>query len=130
MNPVQNAYTALWTEYQELTSSIPLLNVIRRILQYYFLELCGYQGSNIRDIILKKNKSEFIKKRADGTIDDTDYHLASSMLSYIDNECSFIDGFNLVQEAVDPEQYRKVMKKIFEKLEQSQHYRMMTHEKD
>ena len=83
VNPVQNAYTALWTEYQELTSSIPLLNVIRRILQYYFLELCGYQGSNIRDIILKKNKSEFIKKRADGTIDDTDYHLASSMLSYI-----------------------------------------------
>lgn len=27
----------------------------------------------------------------------------SSMLSYIDNECSFIDGFNLVQESVDPE---------------------------
>lgn len=130
VNPVQNAYTALWTEYQELQSSIPLLNVIRRILQYYFLELCGYQGSNIRDIILKKNKSEFIKKRPDGTIDDMDYHLASSMLSYIDNECSFIDGFNLVQESVDPEQYRKVMKKIFEKLDQSQHYRMMTHEKD
>lgn len=129
INPVQNAYTALWTEYQELTSSIPLLNVIRRILQYYFLELCGYQGSNIRDIILKKYKPEFITKRADGTIDDTDYHLASSMLSYIDNECSFIDGFNLVQESVDPEQYRKVMKKIFEKLDQSQHYRMMTHKK-
>ncbi len=54
----------------------------------------------------------------------------SSMLSYIDNECSFIDGFNLVQEAVDPEQYHKVMKKIFEKLDQSQHYRMMTHDKD
>ena len=129
INPVQNAYTALWTEYQELTSSIPLLNVIRRILQYYFLELCGYQGSNIRDIILNKYKLEFITKRADGTIDDTDYHLASSMLSYIDNECSFIDGFNLVQESVDPEQYRKVMKKIFEKLDQSQHYRMMTHKK-
>lgn len=130
VNPVQNAYTALWTEYQELNSSIPLLNVIRRILQYYFMELCGYQGSNIRDVILKQNKPEFITKRADGSIDDTDYHLASSMLSYIDNECSFIDGFNLVQEAVDPEQYRKVMKKIFEKLGQSQHYRMMTHEKD
>lgn len=130
VNPVQNAYTALWTEYQELNSSIPLLNVIRRILQYYFMELCGYQGSNIRDVILKQNKPEFITKRADGSIDDTDYHLASSMLSYIDNECSFIDGFNLVQEAVDLEQYRKVMKKIFEKLGQSQHYWMMTHEKD
>lgn len=130
VNPVQNAYTALWTEYQELQSSISLLNVIRRILQYYFLELCGYQGSNIRDIILKKNKAEFIKKRADGSIDDMDYHLASSMLSYIDNDYSFIDGFNLIQESVEPEQYRKVMKKIFDKLGQNQHYRMMTHDKD
>ena len=130
VNPVQNAYTALWTEYQELQSSIPLLNVIRRILQYYFLELCGYQGGNIRDIILKKNKAEFIKKRADGSIDDMDYHLASSMLSYIDNDYSFIDGFNLIQESVEPKQYRKVMKKIFDKLGQSQHYRMMTHDED
>lgn len=130
VNPVQNAYTALWTEYQELQSSIPLLNVIRRILQYNFLELCGYQGGNIRDIILKKNKAEFITKRADGSIDDMDYHLASSMLSYIDNDYSFIDGFNLIQESVEPEQYRKVMKKIFDKLGQSQHYRMMTQEKD
>lgn len=130
VNPVQNAYTALWTEYQELQSSIPLLNVIRRILQYYFLELCGYQGGNIRDIILKKNKAEFITKRADGSIDDMDYHLASSMLSYIDNDYSFIDGFNLIQESVEPEQYKKVMKKIFDKLGQSQHYRMMTQEKD
>lgn len=130
VNPVQNAYTALWTEYQELQSSIPLLNVIRRILQYYFLELCGYQGGNIRDIILKKNKAEFITKRADGSVDDMDYHLASSMLSYIDNDYSFIDGFNLIQESVEPEQYRKVMKKIFDKLGQSQLYRMMTQEKD
>ena len=113
-----------------MQSSIPLLNVIRRILQYYFLELCGYQGSNIRDIILKKNKAEFIKKRADGSIDDMDYHLASSMLSYIDNDYSFIDGFNLIQESVEPEQNRKVMKKIFDKLGQSQHYRMMTHDED
>lgn len=113
-----------------MISSIPLLSVIRRILQYCFLNLCGYQGSNIRYIILKKHKNDFIVKRADGTIDDTDYHLASSMLSYVDNEYSFIDGFNLVQEAVDPEQYRKMMKRIFEKLEQSQHYRMMTHKKN
>lgn len=125
VNPVQNAYTALWAEYKELQSSIPLLNVIRRILEYYFMELCGYQGQGIRDTILKKHKADFITKRPDGTIDDNDYHLAYSMLSYIDNDCSFIDGFNLVQEAVDPDQYRKVMKKIFEKMEQSQHYKMM-----
>jgi wobble nucleotide-excising tRNase len=125
VNPVQNAYTALWAEYKELQSSIPLLNVIRRILEYYFMELCGYQGQGIRDTILKKHKSDFITKRADGTIDDNDYHLAYSMLSYIDNDSSFIDGFNLVQEVVDPNQYRKVTKKIFEKMGQSQHYKMM-----
>lgn len=33
INPVQNAYTALWTEFRELNSTIPLLNVIRRILE-------------------------------------------------------------------------------------------------
>ncbi|MCI2154391.1 MAG: AAA family ATPase [Solobacterium sp.] len=126
INPVQNAYTALWTEYKELQSSIPLLNVIRRILQYYFMELCGFKGNSIRDVILKRNKAEFITQRPDGSIDDTDYTLASSMLSYIDNEYSFIDGFNLVQETAPPEQYRKVMRKIFEKMHQSQHYDMMT----
>ena len=125
VNPVQNAYTALWSEYKELNSSIPLLNVIRCILQYYFMEICGYHGNNIRDKILKENKAEFIRKLPDGSIDDVDYHLASSMLSYIDNEYSFIDGFNLVQESVDPEQYRKVMEKIFDKLGQGQHYKMV-----
>ena len=58
VNPVQNAYTALWTEYQELTSSIPLLNVIRRILQYYFLELCGYQGRKTRVSSSKREPME------------------------------------------------------------------------
>ena len=125
VNPVQNAYTALWSEYKELNSSIPLLNVIRRILEYYFMELCGYQGTGMRDTILKINKKEFIRTREDGSIDDTDYHLAYSMLSYIDNDHSFVDGFNLVQDAVDPDQYRSVMKKIFEHMGQGQHYDMM-----
>lgn len=125
INPVQNAYTALWSEYKELKSSIPLLNVIRRILEYYFMELCGYQGTGIRDIILKKNKAAFITKKPDGTIDDMDYHLAYSMLSYMDNDCSFIDGFNLIQDSAEPDQYRKVMKRIFEKMEQIRHYQMM-----
>ena len=35
-----------------------------------------------------------------------------------------------VLEAVDLGQYCKVMKKTFEKMEQSQHYQTMTHEKD
>lgn len=38
---------------------------------------------------------------------------------------SFRMDFNLVEEAAEPSQYRKVMEKIFEKMGQSQHYKMM-----
>lgn len=100
----------------------------------------GFQGFSLRKKPGTKNRYEVVrdgnkpvKRLSEGVRNFIAflyfYHLASSMLSYIDNECSFIDGFNLVQESMDPEQYRKVMKKIFEKLDQSQHYRMMTHEK-
>lgn len=34
---------------------------------------------------------------------------------YIDNDCNFIDRFNLIQKTVIPEQYRNVMKKILRK---------------
>ena len=42
----------------------------------------------------------------------------------------YYDGRHAAGNTVDPEQYRKVMKRSFEKLEQRQHYRMMMHEKD
>lgn len=41
-NPVQNSYAALWDELRDIQSTIPALNVMRRILEYYFLQLCGY----------------------------------------------------------------------------------------
>lgn len=125
INPVQNAYTALWTEFRELNSTIPLLNVIRRILEYYFMELCGYKGTGVRDNILKEHKDDFMEKNPDGTANPAKYHLASSMLAYIDNHASLIDGFNLVLDITDPQQYRDTMKLIFEKMNQSQHYKMM-----
>lgn len=44
VNPIQNSYSALWEEYAELERFAPLMNVIHRILDYYFLQLCGYDG--------------------------------------------------------------------------------------
>ena len=41
-NPVQNSYAALWMEYVEVKSSLTLKNVIRRILEYYFIIVCNY----------------------------------------------------------------------------------------
>ena len=58
-NPVQNSYSALWEEYREVKRFVPLMNVIHRILDYYFLQLCGYDGANIRKLIISKHKDKF-----------------------------------------------------------------------
>lgn len=126
-NPVQNSYAALWSELKEVTSPITAMNVIRRILEYYFLQLCGYEGTNIRKEVLEKeeNRKLFIDQTENGQPDYTRYHLATSMLSYIHNSTGIVDGLNYVEDCVDAEQYKTVLKLIFEAMHQEQHYNMM-----
>lgn len=127
-NPVQNSYAALWDELRDLRSTIPALNVMRRILEYYFLQLCGYEGSDLRSIVLEdeENRKKFIKQVEDGKPDMTDYHLASSLLAYINNPNGISDGLNYVEDCEDVEAYKRVFEMIFDALGQSQHYKMMT----
>lgn len=75
-NPVKNAYAALWAEYRELEAEIPLMNVIHRILDFYFLDMCCEDGIDLRKRILVENKKEFLN-------DPVGYHLADSMLQYM-----------------------------------------------
>lgn len=127
-NPVQNSYAALWDELRDLHSTIPALNVMRRILEYYFLQLCGYEGSDLRSIVLEKkeNREKFIKQVEGEKPDMTDYHLASSLLAYINNPNGISDGLNYVEDCEDAEAYKRVFQMIFDALGQSQHYKMMT----
>lgn len=127
-NPVQNSYAALWDELRDLHSTIPALNVMRRILEYYFLQLCGYEGSNLRSIVLEKkeNREKFIKQVEGEKPDMTDYQLASSLLAYINNPNGISDGLNYVEDCEDAEAYKRVFQMIFDALGQSQHYKMMT----
>lgn len=127
-NPVQNSYAALWDELRDLQSTIPCLNVMRRILEYYFLQLCGYEGSDLREIVLEKpeNRSKFIKQVEGEKPDMTDYQLASSLLAYINNPNGISDGLNYVEDCEDVDAYKRVFKMIFDALGQSQHYKMMT----
>lgn len=127
-NPVQNSYYALWEELRDLNSTIPALNVMRRILEYYFLQLCGYEGSDLRELVLEKkeNREKFIKQVEGGQPDMTDYQLASSLLAYINNPNGISDGLNYVEDCDDVDSYKRVFKLIFEALGQSQHYDMMT----
>lgn len=125
-NPVQNSYAALWSEYKELKSPLTVLNVIRRILEYYFIQLCGYDGMDIRKRILEENKDDFIVTAEDGQTDYTKYHLASAMLSYINaNALSLTDGLHYVDDSTDIEQCKSVFKLVFETMQQGQHYSMM-----
>ncbi len=125
-NPVQNSYAALWSEYSEVDTVIPVLNVIRRILEYYFMQLCGYDGMNVRKRVLEENKDKFIVTPAEGLPDYTKYHLASAMLSYISvNSVGLSDGLNYVDDCADISLYKDVFRLIFEALQQEQHYNMM-----
>lgn len=127
-NPVQNSYAALWDELRDLHSTIPALNVMRSILEYYFLQLCGYEGSDLRSIVLEKkeNREKFIKQVEGEKPDMTDYQLASSLLAYINNPNGISDGLNYVEDCEDAEAYKRVFQMIFDALGQSQHYKMMT----
>lgn len=125
-NLVQNSYVALWEEYREINAPIPLMNVIRRILEYYFLQLCGYDGVTLRKRILIDNKDKFIKTDASGKEDFTQYQMAHAMLSYIcANSVGINDGINFVDDCVDVEQTKETFRLVFEFMEQKQHYDMM-----
>lgn len=124
-NPVQNSYASLWDELRMLHSPIPVLNVIRQILEYYFLQLCGYEGSDIRKEVLEKNRDKFVTEVEGAKPDMEKYHLASSMLTYISNPHGISDGLNYVEDCDDAELYKTVFKLIFEALNQEQHYNMM-----
>jgi len=130
-NPVQNSYAALWSEYRKVDTAIPILNVVRRILEYYFMQLCGYDGVNIRKRVLDDHRDKFIELVDGGQPDYTKYHLASAMLSYISaNSVGFSDGLNYVDDCADISLYKTVFKLIFEALEQEQHYKMMMGEEE
>lgn len=130
-NPVQNSYAALWGEYREVDTSIPLMNVIRRILEYYFMQLCGYDSMNIRKRVLDENREKFIEQVPNSQPDMTKYNLASAMLSYISaNSIGCSDGLNYVDDCAEISLYRTVFKLIFKALQQEQHYNMMMSEQD
>lgn len=125
VNPVKNSYAALWEEYKEVSSVVPLMNAIRRILEYYFLQLCGYEGSKLRETILGENKDAFTHDEF-GNEDNTKYDMASTMLSYIAATSYGVnDGLHYVDDGMDLGLYRETFRMIFEHMKQEQHYNMM-----
>lgn len=125
VNPVKNSYAALWEEYKEVSSVIPLMNAIRRILEHYFLQLCGYDGSQLRRIVLEEHKFDYTHDE-DGNEDYTKFDMATSMLSYIAASTYGVnDGFHYVDDVIDIQQCRDTFQMIFHHMGQDQHFKMM-----
>lgn len=127
--PVQNSYAALWSELNEVTTVIPTLSVIRRILEYYFIQLCGYDGNDLRQIVLEKNITKLVSNPEDENADRCKYLLAASMLSYLSTQSfGYNDGMHFIESACDAGQCKEVFKLLFECLGQDQHYNKMMNE--
>ena len=116
-NPIQNSYAALWDEYKELKTVNTITNVIRRILEYYFIQLCGYEGHNLYEIVLEDNKEKFVDEINGPNPNYDKYHLAAALLSYMEESSSTVsDGLNYIEDGTDVEQYKLVFKLIFESM--------------
>lgn len=127
-NPVQNSYAALWREYREVRTPITILNVIRRILEYYFLQMCGFEGEDLQHEILEKpeNRARFIGTRPDGSKDYAKFNQAKAMLAYIaTNKTGITDGIHYVDDCTNVIQCRDTFEDIFDVMEQSQHFKKM-----
>lgn len=126
-NPIQNSYMALWVELKEIRTAIPALNVIRQILEYYCMQMCGYDRKELRQRVLEgEHKNLLMSPASDGgRPDSTKYHLADSMLRYISNPTGFGSEIHLIEDYADAQQYIDVFKLIFETMEQGEYYKMM-----
>lgn len=123
--PVRDAYAALWKEYKEATSSTVIMRTARQILEYYFIQISGYEGQTLTDRIMKR-KDEFLEIAPDGTENREKQHLLNALLRYIGAENQrFNDGLDYVEDTESVEQIRHTFKLIFDVMEQSQHYDMM-----
>jgi len=125
-SPVKNTYDALWSEFCTAQESLSLMNVTRRILEYYFLQICGYSSGDLRTELLDKHQKDFEATLPDGSVDKTDYNLASAIIAVLNiGARGFNDGLYFDISATQPSQIRSVFKTIFFAAGQQQHYYLM-----
>lgn len=123
--PVHDAYATLWKEYKEAKSSTVVMRIARQILEYYFIQISGYEGQSLTDRIMKR-QDRFLEVAPDGTENREKQHLLNALLRYIGAENhSFNDGLDYIEYTENIEQIRHTFKLIFDIMEQSQHYSMM-----
>ena len=126
-SPVRNTYDTFWHEYATTSDPDTLLIVTRQILEYYFIQMVGYQNGNLRSDLLDKNEREFVRILDDGSEDRSDYVSAAAMIAMLNvGATGFNDGLYYDSSATSVKQLRSVFERIFKVMHQEQHFNMMT----
>ena len=117
VSPVRNTYDALWEDFKKEDDPLLLLNTARQILEYYFLQICGYDGRNLKEKLIENIETP---------LSDNDITIATAMLNLLNlGVGGFGDGLYFDVAAVNPEDIREVLRLLFDNAKQSQHYNMM-----
>ena len=90
--------------------------MMRWILVYYLLEICGYGTDGLYRAVLEENRDRFVASSGDGMPDHTKLHLVQAMLSCIKRTSSLNDGMCFVAEIADLDQCKDTYRLIFEAL--------------
>jgi wobble nucleotide-excising tRNase len=115
VSPVKNSYDALWCEYRDVQLPSTLLSIIRRIVEYHFLQLCSYSIDHLRLTV-----KSFIGDN------EQEQRLADEMLQYIyDDLHDIADGIYFTPNS-ETSDYKKVFAKVFEAMGQKTHYQKMS----
>ena len=110
-NPIKTSYELLWKEIRDdnIGSSNILMNIMRRILEHYFM------------VIGNINYEKCINE-----IEGSDKIICKSLVSLInEGSHSVFEDFIFAPDDSDIENYKRVFKLVFEKLGHIDHYNMM-----
>lgn len=106
-NPIKTSYELLWSEVREANPGIE--NTLRRILEYYF-KILG--GTPLHEL--------------DQKFEGKDKLICNSLVSWVHAGSHHVhDALFVTPSDISTENYLRVFRQIFEKSDQSGHYRMM-----
>lgn len=112
-NPIKSSYDLLWHEFKsskDVKSHVVIQNIMRRIIENYFQILGGFSP-------------EYILEKFD---DPEERKICRSLLSWVnDGSHSFPDDIFVELSEQQLERHKAVFKRIFEKMNQLEHYEMM-----
>jgi wobble nucleotide-excising tRNase len=133
VNPVKNAYVALWSGYKDLLKPrkdestsyhATLLNNSNQILEYYFIQLCGYTRDSVRKAVNEMWSAPAVGNGVNML--NPKRLLALAMLDNINSESrNAPDSAFYSGGVVDAEQYKEAFESIFGAMNHRQHYEKM-----